>query len=247
MKIALVGTEPESHGFAPWDDPSWEIWSCGLSSEKFPRVDRHFEVHALDFTEERFGGPRMDQWITHLNEHPCVFSLVQQEQLPNAVLLDVPAMFERFGPYFFSSTMAWMMAKAIMDAEKRRDPTGETIGLWGIDCTAQEEYLIQRPGIQFFITEAQRAGISVVAPLESDILQPAPQYGLREFDNQFRKTWARKVRLETEYRQAQIDAARNADRLAELSALTTYLEHQTRTWSGVHVAKRRNSADQAGS
>lgn len=242
MKIALVGTEPESHGFAPWDDLSWEIWSSGLSSEGFPRVDRHFEVHALDFTEERFGGDRMQVWVDHLNGHPCVYSLIRQAQIPNAVLLDVPALFARFGPYFFSSTMAWMMGKAIMDAEKRRD-SEEVIGLWGIDCTAQEEYLAQRPGIQFFITEAQRAGIAVQAPLESDILQPAPQYGLREFDNQFRKTWARKVRLERELRQSEMDAARSADRLAELKALSEYLGYQTRTWSGVNVTKRRNSPD----
>lgn len=242
MKIALVGSEPESHGFAPWDDPSWEIWSCGMTSENFPRVDRHFEVHALDLLEQVFGGPRVEIWVNHLKAHPCVYSLVAQDDIPHAQLLDVLAMFRRFSPYFFSSSMAWMLGKAIMDAEARKDPE-EVIGLWGIDCTAKEEYLLQRPGVQFFIVEAQRAGIRIEVPLESDILQPAPQYGLREFDNQFRKTWARKKRLEQERATLQLEAARAADKLAQLDALAEYLAHETRTWSGIHVAKRSSSAN----
>lgn len=243
MKIALVGSEPESHGLAPWDDSSWEIWSCGLTSENFPRVDRHFEVHSLERIERVFGTARIEQWVAHLNAHPCVYSLKRQVELPDAALLDVPAMFARFSPYFFSSTMAWMMAKAIMDVEERRrqNPASrETIGLWGIDCSAQEEYLIQRPGVQFFIVEAQRVGIEVVAPLESDIMQPAPQYGLCEFDNQYRKTWARRARLRAEKAQLELEAARAADKLAELNGLTSYLDHQLRTWSGIHVEKPRN-------
>jgi hypothetical protein len=246
MKIALVGSEPESHGFAPWDDLSWEIWSCGMSSEHFPRVDRHFEVHALDLVEMTFGGERVASWAKHLREHPCVYSLCAQADLPNATLLDVPALFARFSPYFFSSTMAWMLGKAIMDVEARRasgknEP--EVIGLWGIDCTAQEEYLAQRPGVQFFLREAKLANISLEVPLESDILQPAPQYGLREFDNQFRKTFARKRRLDVERNALQIEAARSADRLAELNALSDYLAYQTRTWSGINVAQRSSRAD----
>jgi hypothetical protein len=245
VKIALVGSEPESHGFAPWDDPSWEIWSCGLSSENFPRVDRHFEVHCLALVEQSFGPDRVEKWVAHLNSHPCVISLRRQPELPNAELLDIPALFRRFGPYFFDSTMSWMMGKAIMDAEKRRD-SHEEIGLWGIDCSAKEEYLLQRKGVQFFINEAYRSGISIYAPPESDILAPAPQYGLREFDNQFRKTQARKRRLEAERTALQIEAARNADKLAELNAMCEYLEYSQRTWSGIHVEKRRGGADKEG-
>jgi hypothetical protein len=240
VKIALVGSEPESHGFAPWDDSSWEIWSCGLSSEKFPRVTRHFEVHALDLIERAYGSARIEAWVAHLNAHPAVYSLKRQEQLPNAQLLDVPAMFKRFSPYFFSATACWMLAKAIMDLEKQRG-SEKVIGLWGIDCSATEEYMQQRPGVQFFLVEAMRAGIRLEVPLESDILQPNPQYGLREFDNQFRKTFARKRRLDSELAQLQVEAARTSDRLAQLGALTEYLDYQVRTWSGVNVTKRSGS------
>lgn len=242
MKIALVGSEVDSHGLAPWEDHDWEIWTSGLSQSRYPRADRHFEVHALDLLEQRFGSARIENYVAFLNEQPSVIALVAQEQLPNAELLDVPALYSRFGPYFFSSTMSWMMGRAIMLCEAQ-PKVSHSIGLWGIDCTALEEYQVQRPGVQFFINEAQRAGIQIVVPLESDILQPAPAYGLREFDNMFRKNAARKARMEREREDLRIEAARNADKLAEMNAICDYLGYMDRTWSGVNVAKRSNRAD----
>lgn len=69
-----------------------------------------------------------------------------------------------FLPHMFTSSVAYMLAKAIVDCEKNGI---QQIGLWGIMQAANNEYVYQRPGIQYFIGEAQRRGIKVVANRES--------------------------------------------------------------------------------
>lgn len=229
MKIALVGSEPTSHGLAPWDDTSWEIWGSGLGSYKYPRIDRHYEIHALDLLERGFGGDQIATLVEHLNNHPSVRVLVRQENLPNAELINWRRHVERYGTDFFTSTMAWMMADAI-DVQDV-----EAIGLWGIDCTGLEEYQMQRPGLKFFIREARLAGIEVVAPPESDILAPTPMYGLREFDNKYRKALARKQMYEKELATAQVQASGLSDKLAALHAHVDYLNYELRTWGSTPV------------
>jgi hypothetical protein len=69
-----------------------------------------------------------------------------------------------FDPCQFTSSIAFMLAKAITDAEAEGI---RMIGLWGIMQAAENEYVYQRPGIQYFIHEAMKRGIKVVANRES--------------------------------------------------------------------------------
>jgi hypothetical protein len=65
-----------------------------------------------------------------------------------------------FVPYMFTSSIAYMLAMAIVRAQQEGI---STIGLWGIMQQTDNEYAYQRPGIQYFLSEAQRRGIKVVA------------------------------------------------------------------------------------
>lgn len=235
MKIAIVGTEPASHGLAPWDDLSWEIWATSPNSYKFPRVDRHFEVHNFDLVRKSHPNS-IGPYLTHLQQHPCVRVLIRQPELPNAELIDINAILARFGPYFLSSTISWMLAVAILSNPKE-------IGLWGVDCTAADEYAVQRPGVQFFLWEAERVGIKLHTPLESDILVPSPLYGLREFDNQFRKSWVRKQTLDAELENLRTQASLLSDRMASLSGALEIVNYDVRTWSGTNVTQHGRRED----
>lgn len=235
-KVAIVGSEMMSHGLAPWDDPSWEIWGSGLGSWKYPRVDRHYEVHAFDLLEQKFPAEMLEPYFAHLREHPSVRVLERQSALPDAELIPWRKLVKEFSPYFFSSTMAWALAEAIMLKV-------EEIGLFGIDCTALEEYQLQRPGVQYFICEAQKRKIRVFSPLESDIMVPAPMYGLREFDNQYRKNLARKDYFLRELRAAEAQAADVNDRIASGRALLDMINYELRTWSGIDDSGRSGRSD----
>src|ERR1700719_2764774 len=46
MRVAIVGTCPSSRMLAPFDDNSWEIWTCSPDNVgKLPRITRWFELH----------------------------------------------------------------------------------------------------------------------------------------------------------------------------------------------------------
>jgi hypothetical protein len=163
----------------------------GLSkyAKALPRVDEVFEVH-LPLEDPTRPFP----YLKYLSEQPFVWlrdqralksfkggrlypekelkgtSTLQQvkaqvgpDQFENRVA-EIPNGDGLFCPYMFTSSIAFMLAKAIVDAETDGI---RMIGLWGIMQAAENEYVYQRPGIQYFIHEAMRRGIKVVANRES--------------------------------------------------------------------------------
>ena len=85
---------------------------------------------------------------------------------------EIPNMDGVFNPYAFTSSIAYMLAKAIVDCEQHGI---KQIGLWGIMQQSDNEFVYQRPGIQYFLYEAIRRGIKVVANRESCLLD-MPQW-----------------------------------------------------------------------
>lgn len=172
LKVALVGTCPSSRLLAPFADPSWEIWACSPDNAGvLPRVTRWFEIHGdLGLSgAEAWEKPYVD-WLNQGG-----FELVINDQcrhiFPRGRALQKDALVAKFGRLFFTSTPAWMLADALMRGAKE-------IGLYGLDMSSRHEYVIQRPGMHHFIEIAeQQYGVAVHAPLESDIMQPAPLYG----------------------------------------------------------------------
>ena len=77
-----------------------------------------------------------------------------------------------FGPFCFTSSIAFMLAKAIVDCEGMGIPQ---IGLWGIMQASPNEYAYQRPGIQALIWEAAKRKIKVLAPDISQLFEPPPE------------------------------------------------------------------------
>lgn len=98
-----------------------------------------------------------------------------------------------------SVSCAWMDGKrkpcadwfdpATLDIVTRAEEPHErdTIGLWGVDMAANEEYGDQRSGCQFFLLEALRRGIEIYVPPESCLLRPKPIYGLSEWHHDYIK------------------------------------------------------------
>jgi hypothetical protein len=83
---------------------------------------------------------------------------------PGIHVAEIPNADGVFCPYMFTSSIAYMLAKSIVDCQEQGIGT---IGFWGILQQADNEYTYQRPGIQYFITEAWRRGIRVIANRES--------------------------------------------------------------------------------
>ena len=180
-KIAVLGSASSSIRFAPFKDPGWEIWACSPANRGAPRIDVWFEFHNVQL-KEREG---LTEWFDWLAKQPLVF--MQQgptPRFPLAKKYPIEAMIARYGRYWWTSSIAYMMAAAL-------DQKPHTIGIYGVDMAANTEYNQQRLACQFFMLEAVKQGVQVVIPPESDLLEPPPMYGYCESNRQWRKYNAR--------------------------------------------------------
>ena len=180
LKVALIGTAPSSRMLAPYNDPSWKIWACSPGNmNTLPRVDLWFELHSNLLWPEcaSYGVPYIE-WLKQ-QKFPIYMQdrwptaeghmVPLQQIVPNATGFPVNEMVAEFGDSFFTSSFAWMMALAIMQGATE-------ISLYGIDMASRDEYIRQRPGFFFFRYQAEKRGIKVSAPHESDIMQSPALY-----------------------------------------------------------------------
>ena len=187
MNIALMGAAPSSRLLGPFNNHEWEIWACSPGNHDFPRIDAWFELHSLDRKWCKGNEP----YMAALERHSRVYIAAPDPRLPNAILYpkdEILAEYTHFHHTFFSSQIAWMFAMAIKQKPK-------SIGLWGIDMAAHDEDAYQRPGCHFFIGEAQKKGIDLVMPPQSDIGQLHPLYGYKEQWPMYWRQKARKIEL----------------------------------------------------
>lgn len=215
MKIALIGSAPSSARLAPYGDPSWQIWGC--SPGLYPvaqRIDAWFELHRWE--PPVIGKPDQQrpwfspEYVAWMGQQKLVWMVNPVKEIPNSKELPVGELVQKYGSYFFTSSLAWMFAMAL-NAIRESGDTDNTIGMWGVDMAASEEYGYQRAGCQFFIQLALNMGIEVIIPPESDLLRPAPLYGICETYPVHIKMLERKRELEG--RLAAVRATRaNAER-----------------------------------
>lgn len=202
MKVALLGSAPSSIRLAPYRDPSWTIWGC--SPGCYPvaeRADGWFELHRWEppvigrpDLQKPWFSPEYCQWLREFKG--TVWTGEHIPEIKNSVRLPREQLIDKYGPYFFTSSLAWMFAMAL-------EQEGVTeIGMWGVDMSANEEYYYQRPGCQFFIQHAVERGIRVIIPPESDLLQPMPLYGVGEWDPMMAKFTARTNELRSRLQDA---------------------------------------------
>ncbi len=186
MNIALIGSAPSSIHLAPYGNPDWEIWGCSPAVHFYgPQMQRYFELHRWEPGQPWFS----ESYVKFLENFsgPVVMS-EKVESVKNCILLPWQELVEKYGDYFFTSSLAWMMAMAIEEGAKK-------IGLWGVDMAATTEYHDQRMGCQYFAMIAKAKGIEVGVPPTSDLLRPAPLYGVCETSHAWIKQRQRAIEL----------------------------------------------------
>jgi hypothetical protein len=188
-----------------------------------PRIDAWFELHVnLLWPEYKSYGEPYIRWLRE-QRFPVV--CWDQRYLANAVIFPRRELVHRFGPFFFSSTFAWMMAYAI-------NVGVEELGLFGVDMSSKDEYIQQRPGGHYFIQRAQEAGIKVVIPDESDLMQPPPLYGYCEVTPYARKMAAREKEVRDRIAQTEPQASQFQQQTIYLRGALENMEYMRQVWGG---------------
>lgn len=195
LKIALIGSAPSSIRQAPYHDPTWQVWGCSPGAYGVVPAGRSniwWELHVYEPGQPWFS----PEYCQFLKNHPKVMVAEKVADIPNGEVLPVDYLLKKYSPYFFTSSIAWMMATAIeMGATK--------IGLWGIDMAATEEYEAQRAGLHYFALIARQKGIEVGVPKTSDLFRPRFLYGIDEIKHSHIKIRARREELSTRLRDAE--------------------------------------------
>ena len=220
-KIAVLGSAVSSVGLAPYHDPSWEIWACSPANMTLPRKSLWFELHNIEM-KRREG---LDAYLDWMAKQP--FKIYMQSVLPefpNSLEFPLQPIVAKYGPFWWTSQPAYMLALAI-------EQKPEAIGLYGIDMAANSEYNQQRLALQFLIREVLNTGINLVVPPESDILEPAPMYGYSESSRQWRKYYARMHELKDRVGRLEQEVAQKTHEKTHLIGAIDDMEYQWAHWA----------------
>lgn len=242
-----------AHGMVPGD---WDIWGCSPGCwSVVPRATRWFEVHRWE-PEQPWFSLEYRSFLQRFKG--IVYTGAPVEDIPNHAVYPIDRMEAKFGSYFFTSSLALMLALAIDTIEQVRqaranhrearggevalpfgvdpvelskDDSDDVLGMWGVDMAAAEEYGYQRPGCQFFILEALRRGIKFYLPPESDLMRPMPVYGISEWDHNYIKLTSRARELNARIDQAQKQSAEAQQMLPGLQGEMHALNAFVNTWT----------------
>lgn len=239
LKIAIVGTAPLSKMLAPYDDKSWQIWSCsGGNVDVLPRVNLWFELHPLNVmlsAKMKASSLGLYKWLKEKSEDGS-FDVLMTEAgsanggkintyVPKALAYPIEEMVEKFGRNWFTSSVAYMMALAITRGANE-------IGLFGVDMAAdQEHYEAQRAGCVRFIEIAEAKGIKVSIPPESCLIASPPMYGYSEGTPFGRRTAEMLNAVDGGIAQASAQEASSRDLRNYYSGSREVLRYMVRTWT----------------
>ena len=163
MKVGILGTAWH-FAKAPFNNPSWELWAANVG--QVPRWDRWFDLHD-DASIDTYAGHRA---FLSSQTKPVYLKV---KSIPGALEYPLAAMVEKYGTWFFTSTISYMLAMAIEEG-------AEEIGLWGVDMAHASEYGGQRAGCRFFLQVAKMKGIKLTLPPESEVIGEGRLYGFHE-------------------------------------------------------------------
>ena len=230
LKVALIGSAPASIRLAPYNDPTWQVWGCSPGAYGVVprgRSNIWFEMHRYEPGQTWFS----PEYCQFLRDHPCVVVAEPRLEIPNGIMLDYDGLVKKYSPYFFTSSVAWMMAHAIeLGASK--------IGLWGVDMAANEEYEAQRAGLHYFALIAAQKGIEVGVPPESDLFRPRFLYGVDEVKHFHVKMRARREELTQRLAMAEQAAQAKQIEASFIRGAIDDLNYCFQTWpdKGDHLA-----------
>lgn len=163
-KIALIGSA-ETVEYAPWHDPTWEIWSHAITVGRCKRVDRVFELHPEHVWREHIKPqwPTYVQWLQSC-PHP-VYMLEKHKDIPASVRYPRERIFgecrSMIGRLHFGSQSDFMIALALSEGVTH-------LGLFGVQYTAYAKDGVTRDeqllAFKFWLGVAAGKGVSIVLP-----------------------------------------------------------------------------------
>ena len=175
-KIAIVGSA-SGKDKAPFNDPSWEIWSLNnlYVSMQGKRFTRWFELHDFDYfngsyirrSQDNYAGKTVKEYMQEIASlNIPVYMQKHWDIIPKSRKYPFKAIMKKYGKYFGCS-FAWMIALALH--EHKSKPI-DTIAFYGVNLSGVE-YYYQRPSTEYMIGIAKGMGINIHIHSQSNLLK----------------------------------------------------------------------------
>lgn len=168
--IILLGSGPKWQD-CPFDKPVWAVAKMILNKIPLKRVDMLFNMddvsnmasfdptspYRVKFSREIFVDAINKSGVPFVTSYSC-------EPIKNCVQFPLKEIYEKYGIFYFTNTVCFMIAYALY--------TGvESIDFWGIAQSGMKEYLNERRGVEFWIGIATGLGTKITINGPSSLLK----------------------------------------------------------------------------
>jgi len=163
-KIALLGGA-STIKYAPWHDPTWELWSHASCRNKCQREpDVLFDLHPPELWRD----PTKKYWdTTYLRwlqqNHIPIYMQERYPDIPASIKYPFATMITEFPRGYMTNTVAYMVALALMEGVTH-------LGIFGCHYDSASEYGAQRGSCEYWLGVAEGRGVHVQIPPTCDLL-----------------------------------------------------------------------------
>jgi hypothetical protein len=167
--VAIVGSHADSIKFAPYGDPTWEIWVHSSTALLIPqgRADRLFDIHPPHcFRVARKNG--FADYYQYLKDSKVpVYMSETYPEIPQAVRYPVETITDLWPEEPIKSQTAFMIALALYEGVT-------TLGLWGVHYEHRSDLEESRANCEMWIGIAKGMGVRVKIAKQSPLCRKNP-------------------------------------------------------------------------
>lgn len=195
-KLVICGLAATTRDAAPFDDPSFDVWSMHMGPFILRRVDVSFEFHdPMVFKKPEYIDKDYYDKITKM-QIP-IFMRKHYDDIPTSIPYPVDEIVQEFGRYFTNS-VSYMLALAFRNQY-------EEVHLYGVEMEHNTEYVDQARSVIFFIGMLMGRGVKIFIPPVCQLFKNKYLYGIEtgQQDEDIQKIEARRRDLQTQLTQVQ--------------------------------------------
>jgi len=131
------------------------VYGCNDAFLRTPTVTHTFHMHDLEaFYKDKNTHSSTKLCVEHIKDHPEMefYTVKAWDMIPTAKEYPLQEVVKRFGTCYFTSSIEYMIAYALMKGATK-------LKFYGINMTVKQEYIDQKPGVEFWLGMAKGMGV----------------------------------------------------------------------------------------
>lgn len=168
--VAIAGYASSSRLEINAEPPETQVWGLNRSYEFLDRYDGYFQIHPRNWHGDKrglYGRPEEHMQFLMQCKVP-VWMLYPDERVPAAQLYPRAEVVRMFGRDYLQSSFAYCLGLALLQGV-------DVVKFFGTELATYDEYLHQRPNLEYMIGWAEARGVRIELP-DDCLLLRGPAY-----------------------------------------------------------------------